>query len=92
MIDLQWAQSALHDPDAITNYLELNAPDAGLRLVQTIDERVAQAREHPLIGEFVPEIGLRKLPLRRFPYLLLYDVQPTGIMIVRVRHAAENWR
>ncbi|PIP47248.1 MAG: plasmid stabilization protein [Deltaproteobacteria bacterium CG23_combo_of_CG06-09_8_20_14_all_51_20] len=46
-----------------------------------IDEISAQPETWPVIGD-----GVRKRPLRRFPYLILYRIEEEEIVIVAVMH------
>ncbi len=57
------------------------------RLVHAIDARVALLRTFPEIGTpFVH--GTRKLTIGRYPYVLSYDVVPSAIRILAIRHMA----
>jgi addiction module RelE/StbE family toxin len=88
---LDWARSAIDDLDRITDYLDREAPGVSGRMIDAVEYRTVQLYDFPYLGEFVPELGLRKLALRGFPYLLLYDVAGAAITIIRIHHSAEDW-
>ncbi len=92
MTRLIWTQGALRQLDAITDYLDGATPGVSSRLVAIIGRRIDLVIDFPEIGEFVPELGLRKLTLTGLPYLLLYHVGEAAVSIVSVHHAAQNWR
>jgi toxin ParE1/3/4 len=50
MAELIWTEPALHDLDAIADYIALDNPDAGRRLVQRVFKHVEQLRRHPKSG------------------------------------------
>jgi plasmid stabilization system protein ParE len=89
---LIWTQGATADLDAITDFLDGETPGIGSRLLTVVDRRTDLLVDFPGIGEFVPGLGLRKLSLPGFPYLLLYHVDDAVISIIRVYHSAQNWR
>ena len=92
MTRLIWTQGAIRQLDAIIDYLDGEAPGTSSRLLAVIGRRTDLLIDFPGLGELVPELGLRKLTLTGFPYLLLYHVDGDAIGIVRVHHAAQNWR
>jgi plasmid stabilization system protein ParE len=89
---LDWAQSAIRDLDQITNYLDAEAPGVGSRVFAAIERHTGLPYDFPHLGELLPELGLRKLVVEGFPYLLLDNVTGATVTIIRIQHSAEDWR
>jgi len=85
--EIRFAQSAQDDLDDIVAWYESQlAPDAGVRLVSSIIERVEQLGSFPESGKVVPEFDephLRELQLS--PFRILYRTDDSNVVnVVRV--------
>ena len=49
-------------------------------------------QQHPQAGQVIDDAGLRKWRVAGTPYILLYRDAGTALRIVRVMHAAQDWR
>ena len=56
MAELIWTEPALHDLDAIADYIALDDPQAARRLVQRVFQHVEQLVEQPESGSRPPEM------------------------------------
>ena len=56
MAKLIWTEPALHDLDAIADYIALDDPQAARGLVQRVFRHVGQLMEHPESGSRPPEM------------------------------------
>ena len=56
MAELIWTEPALHDLDAIADYIALDNPLAARRLVQRVFQHVEQLEAHPESGSYPPEL------------------------------------
>jgi toxin ParE1/3/4 len=68
------------------------SPDYAKRV---LGEAIAAGRmllRHPHAGPVVDDSGLRKWRVARTPYILFYRPTETELRIVRVIHAAQDWR
>ena len=61
MAEIIWTEPALHDLDAIADYIALDDPQAARGLVQRVFQHVEQLAEHP-------ESGSRPAEMRRSRY------------------------
>jgi len=98
------AAAALRDPNpAVARGARRHRPNHRLpfdnccrlhgSLFDRLDAAVALLRRWPMSGAALDGSGpRRKLRVRRTPYVLLYQVRPSAIGIVRVVHAAQDWR
>lgn len=92
MTRIVWSHEANEDVARITDYYSTKAPDFILRLFDRLEAAVSLLRDRPLSGSPLGESGLRKLRIRRTPYLLLYQTRAGELAIVRIMHAARDWR
>ena len=56
MAELIWTEPALHDLDAIADYIALDNPLAARGLVQCVFQHVEQLEAHPESGSHPPEL------------------------------------
>ncbi len=83
---------ALGDIDqAITHYLEEDAPAAALGFVDALEHAYAYLSKHPTTGSprYAHELGipeLRSWSLKKFPYLVFYVERAEYIDVWRVLH------
>jgi plasmid stabilization system protein ParE len=57
MAEIIWSEPALHDLEAIADYIALDDPQAARGLVQRVFRHVWQLSEHPESGSRVKELG-----------------------------------
>ena len=75
-------------------YYERQAEGLGTDFLLEIDHAVTRIAGHPHAGQLVDPTTRRRL-LRRFPYCLLYRIDPEEIVIVAVMHLKRKpgyWR
>lgn len=88
--------SAKRDVDeAITWYLNENAAQAALGLIDALEQAYAHVARHPATGSmrFALELnlpGLRSWPLKNYPYLIFYVERADSIDVWRVLHAQRD--
>jgi toxin ParE1/3/4 len=56
MVEIIWTEPALHDLDAIADYIALDDPQAARGLVQRVFQHVDQLAQHPQSGSRPPEM------------------------------------
>ena len=84
---LLWSGPALDDLREIREYVSRDRPAAAKELARSINGSVLRLREHPHCGRVVPEISrpaCREVIVP--PYRIIYEVQPTRVVILRVWH------
>lgn len=70
-------------------YYEMQAENLGRSFLDIIEEAVVEIAENP---EIWPEIDreIRRRPIRRFPYSILYIIHDNEIIIVAVMHQKQK--
>lgn len=85
------------------NYLELRVPGLGRRFYAEVRRAETLLAKFPESAQEVAA-GIRKHPLRKFPFSLLYSIEKDGLLVLAVAHHRrrpdywagranpENWR
>ena len=60
-------------------------PGLGAEFLREFDDASNVLADHPEIGALIRS-GVRKLLLRRFPYMLVYRAEPERVVILAVAH------
>lgn len=81
--------------EAVTWYLDENAAQAALGLVDALEQAVAHVARHPATGSirYALELnlpGLRSWPLKNYPYLIFYVERADSIDVWRVLHSQRD--
>ena len=76
---------------------EAEVKGLGERLWQDIQAAVARIAEHPDVGQVVPRTRnlVRRVPLRRFPFFLIYRRRDDFLEIIALAHTSRRpnyWR
>lgn len=86
---LRWSEPARRDLERIRNFVDEDIfPDIVIEIVVSARFVV----EHPKAAPFVGQSFLRKWPVKRYPYLLFFELIKDEVWIVRVRHLHEDWK
>lgn len=81
--------------EAIAHYQEEGGAALALRFIDALQQAYRRVAGHPGVGSlrYAYELGLEDLrawPLRRFPYVVFYRMQPDHIDVWRVLHAQRD--
>lgn len=94
MIDVEFHPEAQAEYEAAIGWYRLRSPRAALRFEEEVERVCAVIATNPeLFARYDDEH--RFALLHRFPYSLIYSVQPTAINIIAVAHssrAPDYWR
>jgi toxin ParE1/3/4 len=85
--------AAQRDFHAISNWISEDSPQAAVRFQRSVLRAAQHIGNYPMIGVARPDWSkrpLRILPLRRFPYVLVYDSNQSPTMILRILHTARD--
>ncbi len=83
--------AAERDLRGIVRYVAQDRPRAALGLYDHIIETGHRLGDFPLLGKSFTAT-VRCLLVTGTPYAILYRVKKSEVLILRVRHAAQNWR
>lgn len=91
MIGIRWSPSATADLGRIVAYIEQDNPAAALRVAQAIHAAVTALSNFPQRGRTGKVSGTRELVLVPLPYIVVYEVAPEVVSVLRIRHGAQDW-
>lgn len=86
-LEVKWSPEAVEDIESIAEYIARDSEYYARSVVTEILSASRSAREFPLIGRIVPEIGDDHIRERLiYSYRLVYRVEPNRILIIAVIH------
>ncbi|HYG89291.1 MAG TPA: type II toxin-antitoxin system RelE/ParE family toxin [Azospirillum sp.] len=84
-----WSPAAVQDVSRIYDYISLFNPNAAQKLASRLFEAAGQLERFPFSGRISGPVGERELAVVR-PYILVYEVQPDLVRVLRVWHGAQD--
>lgn len=99
MTRLRWTTPASDDFFGIVEWIKAENPEAAARVGRRILDAAENLAAHPYLGKPGRVPDTRELAVTRFPYLIVYEVepgsgsqeQPETVAILRVLHGAMLW-
>jgi len=86
---VHWTENAIGHLVNIYEYIAINSPTYGKRMVDRITRRSEQIAKQPLSGRKVPEYDAKDIrELIEKPYRIVYRIKQDQIDIVAVIHGA----
>ena len=86
-----WSELAVADLVSLNDWLTRELPPAeAVAALRAIREQVARLDDFPAVGSPLPN-GLRKLSVKGYPFVMLYDLTSTQLLVVRVVHNRSDW-
>lgn len=86
---VRWADSALDDVEQIVLYINRFNPLAARRVAQAILDAGDGLSRFPMKGRAGSEPGTRELVVV-WPYVIVYEVEPDAVQVLRVWHGAQE--
>jgi len=84
-----WTENAIGHLINIYEYIAINSPTYGKRMVDKITQRSEQIAIHPFSGRKVPEYEAEDIrELIEMPYRIIYRIKPNQIDVLAVIHGA----
>jgi addiction module RelE/StbE family toxin len=89
---LRFSERAVRDLSEIGNYLYVRNPAAARRVRAAILDSVKSLRVAPRSGRRQHVEGVRKLVVRRYPYLIYYALEEAEdeIVVIAIQHSARR--
>jgi len=89
-MDIRWTPEASSSLEQISVHIGDDNPEAALKTVRTIFERIEQLVAFPRRGRIGREAGTRELVLSPLPYIVVYRVKETTVEILQIWHGAQD--
>jgi len=88
-MDIRWTTEASSNLEKISLRIAEDNPEAALKTVRTIFERIEQLVTFPRLGRMGREEGTRELVLSSVPYIVVYRVADSTVEILQIWHGAQ---
>jgi plasmid stabilization system protein ParE len=89
-VSLRYSARARAQLISIQEYIHGHNPTAAVRVGSAIREAGEILRYFPYSGRAGRSADTREWVVRGLPYVLVYEVEPDGVMILGVFHAAQD--
>jgi toxin ParE1/3/4 len=89
-VKLEWTQLAIEDREAVFDHISAENFPASLALDKVFQQKAAILESHPRAGRVGRVQGTRELVAHPH-YVLVYDILPDCVRILRVRHTSRKW-
>ena len=90
MTPIRWTPEASTDLEHISLHIAESNPEAALKTVRNIFERIEQLASFPNLGRLGREEGTRELVCAPLPYLVVYRLKDSVIQILHIWHGAQR--
>jgi plasmid stabilization system protein ParE len=87
---VRYTRRARGNLEAIYSYLERRSPSAASSAKKTIERRIRQLADFPLIAPATDEPGVRALSIVRLPYKVYYRIEHDEVWILHIRHTSRR--
>jgi toxin ParE1/3/4 len=91
-MNLRWTPAAADDLEAINEYLELRFPQYRQATIRKLYDAARELKRWPYKGRPATEEGIREIVFTPLPYILVYRVTGLSVEILRIYHAAQDYR
>jgi addiction module RelE/StbE family toxin len=88
---VRWTSTASSDLAHIVEYIRKENPAAARRVAQTIYHGIAALRNFPNRGRIGLAENTRELVFAPLPYIAVYEIAGDQAIVLRIRHAAQDW-
>jgi toxin ParE1/3/4 len=90
-VKVEWLPGAERNRDSHLAYVAEQNPWAAIDLGDEIETAVARLADYPEIARPGRVRGTRELVVTGTPYVIVYRIEPTAVVILRVLHGAQRW-
>lgn len=88
---IEWKQAALADMAEIRDWIAADNRDAALRVIRHIRSEVELLRHNPHLGRAGQVSGTRELVVSRYPYIVIYQIEPEAVALLAIFHTSRLW-
>jgi toxin ParE1/3/4 len=85
-----YAPRALRDLQSIGAYLLERSPSGAANVFAAIKSTIDALGFFPQIGRLIDNAGHRRVPVMRYPYVILYRIAEDELFILHIRHTSRR--
>ena len=87
---IRYTDTATVELENILEYIAQQNPAAAIKVAARIEQTISVLADFPDIAQTTDELGVRRMPVGRFPFLIFYTVENVEIVVLYVRHSARE--
>jgi toxin ParE1/3/4 len=80
---------AIVDIQAAFDWYEQQRPGLGYELIEEIEDALERLSKHPQHYS-APDKKYRKLRIKRFPYLVVFEIEDLNVIVIAVRRVSQE--
>lgn len=88
---IEWLPAAERGLTAQLEWIANHDPWAAIDMGDTIQAAVSRLADYPAIARTGRVAGIRELVVIGTPYIVVYRIEASAILILRVLHSAQRW-
>ena len=88
---IEWLPIAEQNRESQLAYIAERNPWAAIDMGDAIEAAVLRLADHPRLGRPGRVPGTRELVVGGTPYVILYRVEESAVVILRLLHGAQRW-
>ena len=88
---IEWLPDAERNLTAQLEWISKHDPWAAIDMGDAIHAAVGRLADYPAIARPGRVAGTRELAVIGTPYIVIYRIEATAIVVLRVLHAAQRW-
>ena len=90
-MNIEWLPSAARTLEAQISYIAERNPQAAVDMGDAIEVAVSRLADFPESARPGRVPGTRELVVPATPFIVVYRIEVTGVVILRVLHGAQKW-
>lgn len=89
---IRFLSVVFRDLEAIEEYIARDNPAAARKVVHRIAQQIEKLEYIPYLGRPGEAPATRILVVPRLPYVVIYEIAGSEIVVLGVMHGARNWQ
>jgi len=90
-VRIEWLPEAARNLTAQIAWIAERDPWAAIDVGDAVHDAVARLADHPAIGRPGRVAGTRELVIVGTPYVVIYRIERTAVLVLRILHGAQPW-
>jgi toxin ParE1/3/4 len=90
-VRIEWLPEAARNLTAQLDWIAERDPWAAIGTGDAAHAAVGRLADHPAIGRPGRVVGTRELSVVGTPYCVVYRIDRTAVLVLRVLHGAQRW-
>ena len=88
---VRWAVHFRADLKAAYDFTLERSPQGARRVAERILTSIDRLKQTPYVGRPGQKQGTRELVVTSTPYVIIYEVSETDVVLLRLLHGAQRW-